>query len=72
MVMWTNDQAKTFVKQVRDSVKDGWRFMVPAVQRALIEAKAFEVVRMQHAETVSTEAMNDLLVDMLEAAGLTE
>ena len=23
MVMWTNDQAKTFVKQVRDSVKDG-------------------------------------------------
>lgn len=69
---WDHQQIRAFVKDVKKTVGDGWKWMVEPVKVALIAQKAFSVIRMQAREEVAIEAMDELYCAMLEEAGLEE
>lgn len=70
MAGWDDRQIKDFVRAVRAETRDGWEWLTPRVQRALIAEKAFAVVRGQARDTVEVKAMDELLFAMLRVAGL--
>ena len=69
---WDRQQVKLFVKQIRKDCGDGWRFLVPALRKALVAEYAFHVARGQAAESVRVEDMDKLYQDMIIEAGLED
>ena len=67
---WDKRQVRDFVRDVRKSIGGGWEWLTPAVKRALVAERAFAIVRSQARETVAVDAMDQLLADMLQEAGL--
>ena len=68
---WDQVQVRSYVRQVLREVGDGWNWLTPRVQHALIAEHAFAVVRSQAAETVKVDDMDYLLNAMLEEVGLS-
>lgn len=69
---WDKAQVKSFVKQTREEVGDGWNWMVPRIRESMIADRAFAVVRGQVMETVRVEDICKLYRDMMKEAGLGE
>ena len=68
-----NSQIKMFVKDaIRRSVGDGWSFIGPKMQRAIIDAEALQVACNQAANAISIEAIENVRDRMRAAAGLGE
>jgi len=67
---WSEAQVRQFARDLRKSVGDGWAWMTPAVQRALVAERVLDIVRGQHRDTIEIMAIDGLLVDMLAACGL--
>lgn len=69
---WTRSQVREFCKRLKNDVGDGWRFMVPEVQEAMVARFAFFIAAGQHSETVNCRNMMNLYVDMARAMGLKD
>lgn len=61
---WTKSQVKEFARQLRGHVGGAWSWITPKLQDALIAEKAFTVCRLQAAESVRVDDMNQLLSDI--------
>ncbi len=71
-MQFSKTQVKDFVKQVRKSVGDGWRFMIPEVREAMIVSKAAFILMGQVEETTFTSKDVQALIEaMLKEAGLS-
>lgn len=69
---WSKAQAKSFVADVRQTLREAWTYMVPATRDAYICAYAFGVARSQASGTVQTADLDRLILDMREFAGLSQ
>jgi hypothetical protein len=67
---FSNPQIKLFAKFLKKELGDGWRFMTPEVREAFVSARAFSIIRNQHAESVKVSDMDQLLSGMLTELGL--
>lgn len=69
---FSKQQIKDFTRKAKAQYgADGWKMLIVDVQRDVIAAQAFSVIRGQAAELVSVEACNALYTAMLEEAGLS-
>jgi hypothetical protein len=69
---WTRAQVREFCKRLKNDVGDGWRYMVPEVQEAMVARFAFFIAAGQHSEKVDCRDMMNLFVDMARAMGLRD
>ena len=67
---WSPRQITMFVKDAKAPIGNGWKFLVPEIQVAVIRSKALAVVQQQDREEVSVAAVDQLR--MLEEAGLED
>jgi len=69
--MWDKAQARHFAKQLRKRIGPGWAYLVPEVQRAMVDSEVLRILRIQSGEhPITVEAINLLTHDMWEAAGV--
>lgn len=72
MKTWTTGQIKSFVKAAKETSvgKDGWAFLGPKIQTALIEATALHVVLGSIGCTLTISDVRELRHAMMVEAGL--
>jgi len=69
---WNPSQVKGFARNLRKEIGEGWDYMVPAVRRAMVDSFILGIIRSQHRESVTIEAMDELHEALHAAMGTTD
>lgn len=67
---WTPGQVRLFVKMIRTSLGDGWRFMTDETRAAYVDSFCLGVICGQDKKTVEVEAISRLRQALLKQFGL--
>lgn len=67
---WSKDQVSMFAKDLRRGLGEGWKLLVPRLQRAVVAEKVYHVCSGQVAATVEVSAMDELHRELCRELGV--